>query len=131
MPPIFKMVTLVCKIDEPSVLLLSKSVQSFHLSTGLLDYWTTGLLDYYTYSAMNGLKPDFLAGLLTRGDRRLAVAAANLWNRLPDSVTTAKTMPQCEIYVYMYICMYIYIYTYIYIHIYIYIYIYIYICIYL
>ena len=36
MPPISKMVPLVCRIDEPSVLLLSKSAQSFHLSAGLL-----------------------------------------------------------------------------------------------
>ena len=27
-------------------------------------------------------------------DRRFAVAAVNLWNQLPDSVTIAKTQPQ-------------------------------------
>ena len=36
MPPIFKMVPLVCRIDEPSVLFLSKSAHSFHISTGLI-----------------------------------------------------------------------------------------------
>ena len=31
---------------------------------------------------------------VTHGDRRFAVAAAVLWNGLPDSVRTAKTQPQ-------------------------------------
>ena len=31
---------------------------------------------------------------VTHGDRRFAVAAAALWNGLPDSVRTAKTQPQ-------------------------------------
>ena len=31
-----------------------------------------------------------------RGDRRFAATAANLWNRLPDSVRTAKTLLQYE-----------------------------------
>ena len=31
---------------------------------------------------------------ITHGDRRFAVAAAALWNGLPDSVRTAKTQPQ-------------------------------------
>ena len=31
---------------------------------------------------------------VTHGDRRFAVAAATLWNGLPDSFRTAKTQPQ-------------------------------------
>ena len=31
---------------------------------------------------------------ITHGDGRFAVAAASLWNALPDSVRTAKTQPQ-------------------------------------
>ena len=68
------------------------------------------------YSALNGLAPNYFAELLnrrhpngqprsaslyllsvpapqtvvTRDDRRFAVAAADLWNRLPVSVKTAK-----------------------------------------
>ena len=48
----------------------------------------------FAYSVMHDQAPCYLAELLSCHDLRFAVAAAALWNGLPNSVRTAKTQPQ-------------------------------------
>ena len=49
--------------------------------------WSLRLCRYWHYTVP-------ASQTVTHGDRRFAVAAAALWNGLPDSVSTAKTQPQ-------------------------------------